>query len=507
MPSSSRLIPAAVLLGLVLLLPSWADAQVAAQRPPNVVLILADDLGWADLGVYGSSFYETPNLDRLAAQGVRFTQAYANPVCSPTRAALLTGREAARIGITDWIPGRTNRPDQRLLQAPQLPHLPLEETTLAEMLGQAGYATAHIGKWHLGGPGFLPENQGFDHNVAGTQYGSPPGYFHPFEGRYSLPEVAEGSEPGDYLTDRLTDHGVRFIEQHRDRPFFLYQTYFVPHTPLQGPPDLVKKYERKADSLGVPTAGAPGSRGGNPAQLLEREPATRAVFGREGNHHVRTVQNHAVYAAMVEAMDRNVGRILQALEDAGIADETLVIFYSDNGGLATAEGWPTSNLTLRAGKGWLYEGGLRVPLLLRWPGVTVPGSTSDVPVREVDIFPTIATAAGVMPLAEMHIGGVDLRAVLQGASTVPERPLFWHYPHYSNQGGRPGGAVRLGDLKLVEFFEDRRLELYDLAADVGERHDLAAARRSDVERLHRLLNAWRAEVRAVVPGTNPEFRD
>jgi arylsulfatase A-like enzyme len=269
----------------------------------------------------------------------------------------------------------------------------------------------------------------------------------------------------------------------------------------------VTKYERKADSLAIPASGAPGSRGGNPAQLLEGDPSVAAVFSPEGNHHVRTVQNHAVYAAMVEIMDRNVGRILRALEAHGIAERTFVIFHSDNGGLATSEGWPTSNLPLRAGKGWLYEGGVRVPLIVRWPGEVPAGSTSDVPVREVDFFPTLAAVAGVEPDPRLHLDGMSILPLLRGTGRLPDRPLFWHYPHYSNQGGRPGGAIRDGHLKLIEFFEDGRLELYDLAADIGERNNLAEARRSDVERLHRSLNEWRAGVGAVIPVPNPEFRE
>jgi arylsulfatase A-like enzyme len=495
------------IVGLALVVFYTAEAREAPRQPANVVFILVDDLGWADLGAYGSTFYETPNLDRMAADGMRFTSAYAEPVCSPTRAALMAGRHSARIGITDWIPGRPNRADQRLLQAPHRHQLPLEETTIAEMLRAAGYARAHIGKWHLGGDGFLPTDQGFDLNVAGTEYGYPPSYFYPFQGSYTMPHVAEGSAEGDFLTDRLTDHALRFIERHRDRPFFLFQSFYIPHTPLQAPPELVAKYERKADALAIPASGAPGSRGGNPAQLLERDPSAAAVFSREGDHHVRTVQNHAVYAAMVEVMDRNVGRILRALDAHGIAGRTLVVFYSDNGGLATSEGWPTSNLPLRAGKGWLYEGGVRVPLIVRWPGQVPAGSTADVPVREVDVFPTLADVAGITLDSRLHLDGVSLLPLLRGTGRLPDRPLFWHYPHYSNQGGRPGGAIRDGHLKLVEFFEDRRLELYDLAADIGERNNLAHARRSDVERLHRRLHEWRTRVGAVIPGPNPEFRE
>jgi arylsulfatase A len=484
-----------------------SESAMAQHRAPNIVLILTDDLGRNDLGVYGSTFYETPHLDRLAAHGMRFTSAYAEPVCSPTRAALMTGRHAAAIGITDWIPGRPNQPDQRLLQAPQLQQLPLEAVTLAEMLREAGYATAHVGKWHLGGEGYLPQHQGFDLNIAGTQYGSPPSYFYPFEGRYTLADVAEGSGEGDYLTDRLTDHAVRFIARHGDRPFFLYQSFFIPHTPLQAKPALREKYERKADSLAIPIDGAPGSRGGNPAQLIERDASAASVFAREGGHYVRTAQNHAVYAAMVETMDANVGRILQALEDAGVAGNTIVVFYSDNGGLATSEGWPTTNLPLRAGKGWLYEGGVRVPLIVRWPGVVPPGTVSDVPVRDIDFFPTLADVAHAPLPDSHHVDGVSILPVLRGGTALEPRSLFWHYPHYSNQGGRPGGAVREGDLKLIEFFEDDRLELYDLFADIGEQRNLIAERRHDAERLHQLLRAWRARVGAVVPGQNPDFRE
>lgn len=479
----------ALLSLLVCTLPLASPPAAAQGSRPNVVFILVDDLGWADIGSYGSTFYETPNIDGLARQGMRFTQAYAAaPVCSPTRASILTGQYPARLHQTDWIPGRTNRPDQRLLQVEDLNHLPLRSVTLAEAFGNAGYATAHVGKWHLGGEGHLPQDQGFQRNVAGDHTGSPPGYFWPYRrdqgSTHAATALATGGREGENLTDRLAEEASRFIAERRDGPFFLYLPFYAVHTPLQGKPELVRKYEAKAQALGLPDS---------------------AVWGEETGHRFRRAQNHAVYAAMMETMDAAVGRVLRALEENGVANNTLVVFFSDNGGLATSEGWPTTNLPLRAGKGWLYEGGIREPMIVRWPGRVAAGSASDTPVSSVDFFPTLLQAAEIAPPAREPLDGVSLVPVLRGG-TLQRDALFWHYPHYSNQGGRPGGAIRSGDWKLIEFYEDGRVELYNLAQDPGERRDLAAAMPELAAGLRHRLHQWRRSVDAQMPGPNPEYR-
>ena len=457
-----------------------ASGQVA---PPNLVLIVADDLGWTDLGVYGSTFYETPHLDRLAGEGMRFTRAYAAaPVCSPTRASLLTGLYPARLRQTDWIPGRVDRPDQRLLQVVDHNHLPLERVTIAEALRGAGYTSASIGKWHLGGRGHLPTDQGFSLNVAGDEAGSPPGYFWPYRNAArALEELARDGAPGEELTGRLAEEAARFIAANRARPFFLYFPLFAVHNPLQAKPELIAKYEARARTLALDSA---------------------SIYGREASGRVRRVQNHAVYAALVETMDAAVGRIVQALRENGVEGRTLVVFTSDNGGLSTAEGLPTSNLPLRAGKGWLYEGGVREPLIVRWPGVVAPGSSYREPVISNDLFPTFLEIAGVS--AGSRTDGVSLLPAFRGRR-MPERTLYWHYPHYSNQGGGQAGAILEGDLKLIESFEDGRLELYDLRADPGEQRDLSALEPARTAALRSRLQAWRASVRAQMPRPNPNF--
>jgi arylsulfatase A len=451
-----------MLLGL-----AAGPALPAAEAPrPNVLVIVVDDLGWADLGCYGSTFHETPHIDRLARRGVRFTDAYAAcPVCSPSRAAILTGKAPARLHLTDWLPGRPDRPSQKLLRPAFRQHLPREEVTLAEALKPAGFASASVGKWHLGPAPFWPEHQGFDLNVGGTQTGSPPGgYF-----RFRTPSL-EARDDREYLTDRLTEEAAAFIERHKDRPFLLYLAHYAVHIPLQAKPELLARYRAK--------------------------PAGDSA------------QSNPIYAAMLRSVDEGVGRIVRTLEGLGIADRTAIVFTSDNGGLSVKEGPDTpatSNAPLRAGKGYLYEGGIRVPLIVAWPGVTRPGAVCDVPVTGQDLAPTVLDIAGVRPPPDRPIDGESLVPLLRRGGPLRREALYWHYPHYSNQGGKPGGAIRRGDLKLIEWYEGGPPELYDLKRDPGEHHDLAAERPDDAARLRARLAAWRASVGAQMPRPNPDY--
>jgi len=443
-----------------------AEAQPPRDKP-NVVLILADDLGWTDLGCYGSDLHETPNIDRLAREGMKFTQNYsACTVCSPTRAALLTGKYPARLHVTDWIPGLM--PENPKLLVPEwTKFLPLEEVTLAEVFRAAGYATACIGKWHLGAEEYFPEKQGFEVNVAGLNAGAPPSYIAPWK----ISTLSEGKE-GEYLTDRLGEEAAAFIERSKDGPFFLYLPHFAVHLPLQGRADLVKKYESKI---------------------------------KPGLNHT-----NATYAAMMESLDSAVGRVLDKLDGLRISDRTIVIFVSDNGGRVPT----TSNKPLRVGKGSAYEGGLRVPLIVRWPGATRPGSVSDTPVITMDLFPTLLEMARVKaPASTSATGasgrdGVSLVPLLRGSGKAQSRDLFWHYPHHQHYqlgGSMPFGAARSGDFKLIEFYNDMRVELYNLREDLGEQHDLAATQPEKAGELRARLHAWREDVGAQMPPTNPAY--
>jgi len=450
---------------------------------PNFVFILVDDLGWTDIGAFGSSFYETPSLDSLIAGGMKFTNAYAAcPVCSPTRASIMTGKYPARLHTTDYF--NAPQPEEwkrntRLLPAEYVERLDHEEITIAEALKEAGYATFFAGKWHLGPEGYWPETQGFDINKGGITRGGPYGgnkYFSP----YGNPRLEDGPE-GEHLPDRLAAETVRFIEESRNRPFLAYLSFYSVHTPLMTREDLKRKYEQKQERLGL-----------------------KAEWGRERDREVRLVQEHAVYAGMVEAMDQAVGRVLEALDRLDLTRKTVVILFSDNGGLSTSEGHPTSNLPLRAGKGWMYEGGIRVPMAIRRPGETSTGSECSDPVISTDFYPTILEMAGLPLRPSQHLDGVSLVASLQGKAG-PRHPLFWHYPHYGNQGGAPSGAVRNGSWKLIEWYEDGALELFDLSRDIGEMHNLAEEHPERTRMLQGMLEAWRRETGARMPTENPGF--
>ena len=463
---------------LRLLLLSLALISSASARPKNIVIFLADDLGWKDLGCFGSSFYETPHLDGLAAGGMRFTQAYAScPVCSPTRASLLTGKYPPRTGITDFIgapqPDRWRR-KTILLPAPYTPQLDHRHDTMAELLKAGGYATFFAGKWHLGSEKFWPEHQGFDRNMGGIDQGGPYGgeeYFSPYEN----PRLPDGP-PGEHLPDRLATEACQFLEDHSDKPVLIYLSFYSVHTPLMTRDDLKAKYLEKKRELG-----------------LEPE------WGKERRNKVRLSQDHPVYAGMVEALDLAVGKVLQKLDSLGLADDTAVFFTSDNGGLSTSEGHPTSNLPLRGGKGWMYEGGIREPTIARVPGVTKPGSVCEQYITSPDFFPTVLDIAEIKAEpAEDEIDGLSFLPLLAGKA-MPRGPIYWHYPHYGNQGGAPSGAIRDGDLKLIEWYEDGSLELFDLGADPGEKTDLAKTRPEEAATLHKQLATWRSEVGAIMP--------
>ena len=445
----------------------------AGQRPPNIVLILADDLGWADLGVHGNQFYETPHIDRLSGQGMRFTDAYASASqCAPTRACLLTGRDIPRHGI--WAVSRLRGLEEfrKMIPPENETRLPLSEITIADALREAGYRTAMFGKWHLGtDEAYLPSNRGFDEALT-----FPEAYL--YFGFTTRPPM--NVSPGTYLTDFLTDQAIRFIEENRDRPFFLYLPHFAVHAPLRAKEDVISHYRQKEPVGGF------------------QDP---------------------VYAAMIHSVDEGVGRIMSSLDEIGLSQNTVVIFYSDNGGAGGYERdgiqWfsPTTNEPLRGGKGMLYEGGIRVPLIVRWPGVIEPGSSSSEPVTSTDFFPTFLEIAARKTDPHHSLDGTSFLPLLkQGTGSSWNRgPLYWHYPSYlqaEEEKGTwritPSGAIRSGDYKLIEFFEDGRTELYDLRNDIGETRDLTQQMPGKARELQQQLIAWRAATNAPMPILKPE---
>lgn len=461
------------------------------KRRPNFVFILADDLGWRDASCYGSTFYETPNIDRLAAKGMRFTDAYAAcPVCSPSRASIMVGKYPARMDTTDWFgaPQPYNVQRHWIKNKPLLPaayneYLALEEVTVAEALKESGYATFFAGKWHLGPvEKYWPENQGFDINKGGWEKGSPGlpgGYFTP----YGNPRLADGPK-GEHLPARLAQETIKFIREHKDKSFLACLSFYSVHTPLMTREELKQKYLEKREKIEI----------------------EGPMWGKEGNRKVRLVQEHVVYAGMVEAMDSAIGKVLDTLEESGLEDNTIVIFMSDNGGLATSEGHPTSNLPLRAGKGWLYEGGIREPMIIKWPSVTKPFSVCNVPVTSTDFYPTMLEMAGLSLRPRQHKDGVSLVPLLKG-KMLDRGAIYWHYPHYGNQGGSPGAAIREGDWKLIKWYEDGQLELYNLKGDIGEKNNLVDKHSDITERLHKRLKKWLREMDAKMPSPNPKYAE
>ena len=442
--------------------------QPILRSKPNVVVFLVDDLGYMDIGANNPDcFYETPHIDKLAATGMRFTDGYAaNPVCSPTRYSLMTVKYPTRVQATNYFSGKRSG---KFNPAPLHNKMDLDEITLAEILKKQGYQTFFAGKWHLGpSKEWWPKAQGFDINMGGWTKGGPytgNKYFSPFKN----PELHPDSPKGEHLPNRLADETAKFIRQNKENPFLAYLSFYSVHTPLQGRKDLVEKYKKRA------------------AQISGEE------FGPLHDRKVRILQKHAVYAAMVEAMDEAVGKVLTALDKAGIADNTIVFFTSDNGGLSTSEGSPTSNLPLRGGKGWVYEGGIREPWIIRYPGVTKSGSVSSEMICSIDLLPTIASSVGLK--IKHQVDGIDLTPALKGKN-LDRESLYWHYPHYSNQGGIPGGAIRMGDYKLFENYEDGKVSLYNLKKDIGETNDLSSNDPKRVKNMRTNLHAWYKKVEA-----------
>ena len=464
---------------------------------PNIVFILTDDLGWKDLAIYGSTFYETPNLDKLASEGMRFTDAYAScNVCSPSRSSILTGQYPVHTGITDWIRGRQSygpMPYDKLISLPFSLNLDTSEVTIAQALKQNGYATFFAGKWHLGiSPRSWPLQEGFDVNIGGWKAGNPRaggmgGYFSP----YHNPKMKDGPK-GEFLTDRLTTEAIEFIKEKSkaDKPFFVDLSFYAVHEPIEAKQDYIEKFKEKAHRLGLDTL----------TTFVKDAPWMENAGWKE-----RIVQSDPVYAALLYSVDENVGRIMTLLKQLGISKNTIVVFTSDNGGLSTSEGEPTSNYPLRYGKGWNYEGGVRVPLIVKWPDVTLGGSICDFPVVNTDFYPTFLQMAGLPLMPEQHKDGVSLTPLLEGKKTIDQPVLYWHYPHYSNQGGTPSSAMREGNWKLVQFYGDNHVELYNLQTDIEERRDLSDAFPERTADMLQLLNYWKKQTNAKIPILNPYY--
>ena len=450
-------------------------------KQTNFLFFLVDDMGWADIGANGSKFHETPNIDRLARSGMRFTQGYAaGSVCSPTRASIMTGRHPVRVNITDWIPGQSNRKTNPLLHPDDLSHLPLAEVTIAEALKEHGYQTFFAGKWHLGNEGQWPTDQGFDINIGGHHRGSPPGgYYSP----WSNPAL-KAKRPGEYLTERLTEESVKFLEERdKTRPFLLYLSYYNIHTPIQAYKKHIDHYQAKA------------------AKTFQGETPTEP----EHDGINRTRQDNPALASMVAAVDDSVGVLLGKLTELKLDKNTVVIFFSDNGGLSTlGRPGPGCNLPLRAGKGWLYEGGVREPTIIRAPDVTQPNSVSHKPMVSMDFFPTMLDLAGLPLQPKLHVDGQSLLPHLKGDDSG-QRTFYWHYPHYHGSTWKPGASIRDGDWKLIEFYHYKNFELYNLADDPGERQNLAKAKPTKAKLLRAKLLAWQKQMQAKMPVPNPDY--
>lgn len=493
---------------------------------PNIIFFLVDDLGWTDVGCYGSQFYETPNIDALAESGVRFTDAYAaSHVCSPTRASIITGKYPASINLTDWLTGRRDFPFQKMLNVKINQHIPYDVKTLPAILKANGYKTAIYGKWHLGEDSASTARQGFDTHIPDWNRGWPKnGYYFP----YGMKGLEEGDD-GEYLTDRMTTEALKYIEQNKDKPFFLYLSHFAVHDPIEGRPDLVEKYQKKLAKMVPPEShpfileGKPGVE--NPISRVDLDKAIDQeeyqgfkVFPNQ-TVKIKQHQDNVQFAGMVESMDESLGRVLNKLNELKIDDQTVVIFYSDNGGMSAANFWnpkrnipedeldkafSTSNLPLRGGKGWMYEGGIRVPLIIKWPGKGLQKVTCDVPVTSPDFLPTILDMVGVKNTENSD--GLSLVPLLTGDSILNRKAIFWHFPHYSNHGMQSaGGAVRSGDFKLLEYYDTGKVQLFNLKNDIGEQKDLSEIEVEKTSELKEKLHFWRNKIGAQMMNTNPNY--
>jgi len=458
------------------------EPMSARSKQPNVLFILVDDLGMHDMSIEGSTFYQTPNIDALASGGVRFTNGYANcQVCSPSRASIQTGKFTARHGVTDWIgaaTGMNQQPGERLVAPEYERQLPAGDTTIAEAMKAAGYKTFFAGKWHLGGDGSLPTDHGYEINVGGHDRGSPPGgYFSP----YQNPLMKDGPD-GESLPLRLAEETGNFIRNHQDQPFFAMLSFYSVHGPMQTSKPLWEKYRK----------------------IAAKHSDVDARFKVDRTMPVRQVQDHPVYAGMMESLDTAVGNVLETLHQCGLDESTIVIFTGDNGGVSSGDGFCTSNLPLRGGKGRQWEGGIREPFYIRYPQQIKAGSTSDVPATGADFYPTILDLCGLPLLPEQHVDGVSLVPAVEGKA-MPERPLYWHYPHYGNQGGEPSSIVRKGPWKLIHYYEDGRNELYNLENDPSETSDLSLEMPVTTKRMAGELMAWLESVNAGFPAADPRY--
>jgi len=471
-------------LVLVLIVAGVNNLSATEKQKRNFLFILADDFGYHDLSISGSKFYETPSIDRIAREGMIFTDGYAAcQVCSPSRASIMTGKFPARHGITDWIGAATGEDWRnagrfnKLLPPEYVHNLPHEYITLPEAMKEAGYLTFFAGKWHLGEKGSWPEDHGFDINKGGWEAGSPKGgYYSPYEN----PNLKDGPA-GENLEMRLARETVQFLNDNKSRPFFAFLSFYAVHGPLETTHEKWKKYRDKAVKQGiVPTAFQMG-------HILP----------------IRQVQDHPVYAGLVESMDDAVGEVLKALDELGLAENTVVIFTSDNGGVVAGDAFSTSNLPLRAGKGYQFEGGIREPYFIRVPGIN-GGQKCTTPVTGTDFYPTILELAGIPQKHNEHKDGVSLVPLLKGEN-IAERPLIWHYPHYGNQGGEPSSVIRLGDWKLIHYYEDGHEELYNLKNDIGETADMATREPEKVKELHEKLFSYLNEVGARFPKPDPQY--
>ena len=458
--------------------------ESSISRKPNVIFILVDDLGWKDLGVQGSNYYLTPEIDELARNGVRFSNAYAaNPVCSPTRASILSGTDPAheKINISNWIGAQKyeNRDDDVLVQPQISDHLPLEQTTMAESFKRNGYSTYFIGKWHLGETAeYWPENQGFDRNIAGWSKGNPGSFFAP----YNNPRIEDGPE-GEYLPFRLGREANSILDEHQAKrsnvPFFMFFSMYNVHTPIEAPKNLIEVFNKRREKMNLPEKG---------------------IYEIDNEVKVRTNQSDATYAAMVWAMDSVVGSIKNKIKSLGVEDNTIIVFFSDNGGLSAPGYGVTSNKPLRGGKGWIYEGGIREPLIIKYPPLTnkLKDQVIEYPVISNDFFPSLLDIAGISQTEENSFSGISLNPLLEGKD-MPNRDLYWHYPHYSPQGGKPASAVRSGNWKLIHFYESGENELYNLSSDPSETTNLASLKPIITSKLEKNLMEYLNKIGAKFP--------